>query len=57
MQVTIHVPDWMANDFAQDVEGKTFNSEVVERAVLAYYMALYDPASGQRTKAYLDGSF
>lgn len=57
MQVTIEVPDWMARDIAQDNESKEFNAELVERVFFACYKTLYDPATGQRTKVYLDGSF
>ena len=54
MQITINVPDWMARDLSND-ENKEFNPELVERALLAYYKELYDPLTGRRTKAFLNG--
>jgi hypothetical protein len=57
MEITIHVPAWMASDLAADTESKEFSAEIVERALLAYYKELYDPLTGQRTKVHLGGNF
>lgn len=57
MQVTIEVPNWMASDLAKDTDDKNFNPEIVERALFDYYKTLYDIATGQRTKVYLEGTF
>lgn len=57
MEITINLPTWMARDFAADTESKECNAEFIERALLAYYKELYDPVSGQKTKAFLSGPF